>query len=316
MAKKVFVSHASEDKKRFVNGFATKLVESGIDAWYDKWEIQPGDSLVDRIFQEGIGQADCIVIVLSKFSVEKDWVRKELNISIVKQVQEKIRLIPVVIEDCQIPTALLDTRYVRIADIRDYQSELEEMVMSIEGLNDKPPIGSPPAYIQIDIAPFPGLNKIDTEIFNRSCQVAQKEDVFTVGDDEILEAVRDLNLSPKSIDESLDILDSESYIRTSKATGGALTNSHFNITTYGFEVYAQAHIPEYLKIKKRLYAALAGADSFSGEKYSQEVGIPMLVIEHILDELKLQGLLEMNKGWRWIHAFCISPKIKRMIEGG
>jgi len=36
MAPKVFVSHASEDKKRFVLEFATKLRNNGIDAWLDK----------------------------------------------------------------------------------------------------------------------------------------------------------------------------------------------------------------------------------------------------------------------------------------
>jgi len=50
----VFVSHASEDKDRFVTAFATKLRASGINAWLDKWEIQPGDSLVDKVFEKGI----------------------------------------------------------------------------------------------------------------------------------------------------------------------------------------------------------------------------------------------------------------------
>lgn len=53
MSRKVFVSHASEDKERFVNEFATKLRVNGIDAWLDKWEMLPGDSLVDKIFEEG-----------------------------------------------------------------------------------------------------------------------------------------------------------------------------------------------------------------------------------------------------------------------
>jgi len=44
---KAFISHASEDKVRFVLGFATKLREKGIDAWLDRWEIKPGDSLAE-----------------------------------------------------------------------------------------------------------------------------------------------------------------------------------------------------------------------------------------------------------------------------
>ncbi|MCQ9427586.1 toll/interleukin-1 receptor domain-containing protein, partial [Pseudomonas sp. LJDD11] len=54
MSPKVFVSHASEDKDRFVLDFAKQLRANGIDAWLDKWEMLPGDSLVTKIFDEGI----------------------------------------------------------------------------------------------------------------------------------------------------------------------------------------------------------------------------------------------------------------------
>ena len=43
----IFLIHASEDKERFVLGFARKLRESGIDVWLDTWKMLPGDSLVD-----------------------------------------------------------------------------------------------------------------------------------------------------------------------------------------------------------------------------------------------------------------------------
>ena len=36
---KVFISHASEDKDRFVLAFAKELRSRGVDAWVDEWEI-------------------------------------------------------------------------------------------------------------------------------------------------------------------------------------------------------------------------------------------------------------------------------------
>ena len=84
MNPKVFISHASEDKDRFVTSFATKLRENGVDAWFDRWEILPGDSLVDKI-NEGLKEAQAVIIILSNFSVNKPWVREELNTSIVSR---------------------------------------------------------------------------------------------------------------------------------------------------------------------------------------------------------------------------------------
>src|SRR5947199_65671 len=38
---------------------------------YDEWEIYPGDSLVRKIYDAGIGAAQAVLIVLSRNSVDK-----------------------------------------------------------------------------------------------------------------------------------------------------------------------------------------------------------------------------------------------------
>lgn len=81
-----FISHATEDKADFVLPFATALRKNGIEAWVDEWEIRAGDSLVQRIFEEGIRNADVIVVVLSKISTSKKWVREELDAALVKRI--------------------------------------------------------------------------------------------------------------------------------------------------------------------------------------------------------------------------------------
>ena len=63
---KVFISHASADKERFVTDFATRLRSNGVDAWVDSWEMNPGDSLVDKIFEEGLKNCQAMIVVLSK----------------------------------------------------------------------------------------------------------------------------------------------------------------------------------------------------------------------------------------------------------
>jgi acetyl esterase/lipase len=92
-APKVFISHASEDKDRFVIKFAERLRANGIDPWLDKWEMLPGDSLVDKIF-DGIEQAQAVIVVLSTNSVSKRWVREEINAAFVKRVNDASKLIP------------------------------------------------------------------------------------------------------------------------------------------------------------------------------------------------------------------------------
>jgi hypothetical protein len=117
---KVFLSHASEDKERFVIPFATTLREKGIDVWLDKWEILPGDSLVDKLFEEGLKEADAVLIVISAASVTKPWVRQELNTAIVNRITRQTKVIPVVLDNSEVPESLRSLVWESISDLNGY----------------------------------------------------------------------------------------------------------------------------------------------------------------------------------------------------
>src|SRR5437867_4102745 len=142
MNPKVFVSHASEDKDQFVLAFALKLRNNGVDAWVDRWEMLPGDSLVDRIFEQGIKNAQAIIVVISTNSIKKKFVREELNAALVKRINEASKLIPVIIDDCEIPESLKSTVWEKIRDLNNYDAEFERILLSIYGKYDKPALGS------------------------------------------------------------------------------------------------------------------------------------------------------------------------------
>ena len=84
-----------EDWVRFVEHLANRLRQNGIDAW-GAWELKDGDKLVERIFEHGLGEADAVIVVLSPASVAEPWVRKEVDVAGVRQIEDLVRLIPVV----------------------------------------------------------------------------------------------------------------------------------------------------------------------------------------------------------------------------
>ncbi len=138
---KVFISHASEDKARFVARFAARLRENGVDAWLDQWEMKPGDSLVDRIFEQGLKSAQAVIIVLSAVGVTKPWVREELNNSAVSRINRGLRIIPVVIDQCEIPEALAATLWQRVDDLEHYDDAFQRILDAIFDRSTKPPVG-------------------------------------------------------------------------------------------------------------------------------------------------------------------------------
>ena len=73
----VFISHASEDKP-FVSQLADGLTNKGVRVWYDKDVLMVGNSLRKTI-DEGLGQSEYGVVVLSKSFFAKSWTLKELD---------------------------------------------------------------------------------------------------------------------------------------------------------------------------------------------------------------------------------------------
>src|SRR6185437_5021087 len=99
--RRVFLSHSSGDKP-FVDRLAADLERVNVGVWYDKWEIRVGDSLLDKI-SEGIQRNDYLAIVLSSRSVQSEWVKREVNAALMRELAERrVVVLPLLLEDCEI----------------------------------------------------------------------------------------------------------------------------------------------------------------------------------------------------------------------
>lgn len=313
---KVFISHASEDKDRFVLEFAMKLRSRGIDAWLDRWEIYPGDSLIDKIFEQGIKDAQAVIVVISKFSVNKPWVREELNAALVKKINGISKLIPVVIDDCQVPESLKTTLWEKIKDLNKYDDELDRIVMSIYGQYDKPPLGLEPAYTQTTLHNLSGLTKSDSLVMNLICEKAIKiEDMWIGGSDlnEVSERVRMFSIPQQEFKDALRILNKRGYLELSEVMGGDVSLLH--ITVNGFEKYAKSCVKNYNSIVDDVISCIVNKEIVDNKSISKELRQNQLIIDHILRLLASRGLIHIAEflgGSIAIHD--VSPELKRVLR--
>ncbi len=97
LGRKVFLSYRSTDRV-VVEEFAGRLRRDGIDAWYDGWEIEPGDDIVAKM-DEGIGRCGAGLIFVSHAWFESPWVQDEYTSLAFRKVEDDIRLIPVLLDD-------------------------------------------------------------------------------------------------------------------------------------------------------------------------------------------------------------------------
>jgi hypothetical protein len=120
----IFISYSQKDKT-FADTLATNLVLNKHHVWMDRWELNVGDSLLDRI-QSVLTTSSAILVLLSKNSVESEWCRRELNAGLMRELEEKKTLLmPCVIDNCTVPLFLRDKIY---ADFRTDPDEALEQV--------------------------------------------------------------------------------------------------------------------------------------------------------------------------------------------
>jgi hypothetical protein len=125
---KVFISYSHADRG-FVEKLAYELAQNRIVVWWDEWEIRVGDSLLQKI-EYGITNTSYLVVILSNNSVSSAWVQEELRAALTRQLAErKTIVLPVLLDDCEIPLFLRDKKY---ADFRkDHDFGLENLVHAI-----------------------------------------------------------------------------------------------------------------------------------------------------------------------------------------
>ncbi|MGB2715416.1 MAG: toll/interleukin-1 receptor domain-containing protein [Vicinamibacterales bacterium] len=142
---KAFLSYSQQDKDT-ANKLAADLQRHGVDTWFDLWEIGAGDSLIQRIFVEGLANASFFLVLLSPNSVKSRWVREELDAALIRRLEGVLKVIPVVLEPTSIPVPLRTLRWVNLAD--NYDTGLREIVKTLHGVSEKPPVGQPPEFVR------------------------------------------------------------------------------------------------------------------------------------------------------------------------
>lgn len=310
---KVFVSHASEDKERFVVEFAAKLRAKGVDAWLDKWEILPGDSLVDKIFEEGLKNARAVIVVLSKNSVVKPWVREELNSAVIKRINGVSKLIPVVIEDCEVPEALRSIVWERIDDLNDYDAELERIVMSIYNRYDKPIVGAPPAFVRNSVTNFlSGVTSVDNLVFKAFCDSILASDFPRIGRQQIFKIAESLELSKEELSDTLSVLSSHNYIKGEWTMDGTVWD--LTITMRGFDLYAEANIKDYDELVTSMLFQIVNHNTRENRALAKAVNQPLMVVNFILWGLEKKGLIRAIWSNMGGEVTGVSVELKRKLR--
>ena len=299
---KTFICYAHKDKERFVKPFAKKLRINGIDASYDEWELSLGDNLID-IFDK-IDESDALCIIISKFSVESNWVKEELDAGVTQKITKGTKIIPILLEDVPMPNSLKHVKNITVEDIHNYDEEFDEILKTICGKIDKATLGNTPLYI----GNLSHLNEQEIDIFKSLGDYCLKNFGFYI---EILptDISLECNYTDEEISDSLNILvDEELLISKGSMEGLAFTSHAFTIK--GFYMYLKTFIKNYENIYKKVIKSIVnGCES-----------IDSIIQDTKVDEAMVTSLLWLFRSKEFIicnaqfNIMEITPTGKKYFE--
>lgn len=154
---KVFLSHNSDDKQA-VEVVAERLSDEGMEPWFDKWRLIPGDPW-QKAIEEALESCDCCLVFIGPSGIGP-WQHEEMRAAIDRRVNEPtpfhvvpFRVVPVLLPRAnrpeRLPAFLVAATWVEFRGTLDDDDAYHRLLCGIRGIppgpgpNEAEPTGTP-----------------------------------------------------------------------------------------------------------------------------------------------------------------------------
>jgi TIR domain len=310
---RAFLSHASEDKEDFVEPLARDLAEMGVAPWLDIWEIQPGDSLVRKLFDEGIDTVGAVIVVISHASAAKPWVREELDAAVVRRIKDSgMRLIPVRLDGAPVPAPVEHLVWIT-ADrtpegIRSVASQITDAVYARD---KRPAVAPPPAYTTA--AAIPGLAQADAALLAILIKEALDAEFHLITWPAAKARAEEQGMTAEAIDEAFAALENRRYLKVRSGAGGPYT---VEVTAAAFRKGIDAVVLAAEAARRQVIATLVNEPP-AGDRPVRDLaeltGTPYLFVLQFLKQLEQRGEVTVTEFLGGTSRITVSPTLKRLL---
>jgi hypothetical protein len=130
----VFLCHSSQDKPK-VRGLYKRLQEFGVEPWLDEESLIPGQKWELEI-PKAVKASHVVLICLSNNSINKEgYIQKEIKFALDvadEKPESTIFLIPVKLEQCEVPERLRKLQWVDLYDPKSYAEKFYRLQQALE----------------------------------------------------------------------------------------------------------------------------------------------------------------------------------------
>jgi hypothetical protein len=223
-----------------------------------------------------------------------------------------MKIIPVIIDDCEVPECLKSTVFEKIKDVNDYGTSLSRIVAAIYDVRDQKSTGSSPKYVDAYIMDVGDLTRIDNVVLRLACEKAIEKGQEYVEVEDLEKELDELEIGKDQYNESLEILDHRYYIKAVRVMGPSIPS--FAITRHGFEQYLNAYVENYGAIFRDVVFEIVNRN-WRSEEVAAKLHVPVMITNHIFNRLGDRGLVKLSKVISpYEDIYDVSPELKRMLS--
>ena len=153
---KVFISysHDSQNHKKWIIDFATRLRQTGVDAIIDQWELKPGDDL-PSFMEKNLNSADYTLMICTEKYVEKansgsggvGYEKMIITSELLSNIDNN-KVIPIIRQDGShlVLTFLKTKLFIDFSNNDEFEYNFDELIRTLHKspLFEKPEIGNNP----------------------------------------------------------------------------------------------------------------------------------------------------------------------------
>lgn len=311
-AVRAFLSHSSEDKEDFVEPLARELAGMGVAPWLDIWEIRPGDSLVRKLFEEGLDTVDAVIVAVSATSAAKPWVREELDAAVVRRITSSVRLIPVRLDGASVPAPIQHLAWINADRTPEgIRKAAREITDAVYARDKRPAVAPPPAYTAA--AAIPGFTQSDSALLAILIEEALAAEFLMVTWPVARAKAEERGMTSSAIDEAFAALEHRRYLTVRSMAGGPHT---VELSAAAFQKGIDAVLPGAEAARRQVIVALVN-DPPTGDRQVRELaeltGTPYLFVLQFLKQLEARGEVDVREFLGGSSEITVSPTLRRLL---
>lgn len=164
---RIFLCHSSGDKPA-VREFYGRLSSDGMEPWFDEEDLLPGQDWAFEIHR-AVSASDVVIVCLSRRSITKaGYVQKEIKVALDiadEQPEDAIFLIPVKLEECDVPARLRRWHWVNLYEELGYQRLMRSLRVrsSQRGFRSPDPLSIDESSVDLEV----DMNRVPHRVEHR-----------------------------------------------------------------------------------------------------------------------------------------------------